>query len=180
MAHSDERELLRTPVLDKQFHFVFQGTSGCHHTGRLTNERGKWVSGSVYTELVNVVVSPKRKFIIEQTAYEIAQILLPNPAIASLPDPDDANPDKTPNLVVSSVEISLHDVPSDSGLCLELAAPIPTGEYSKRWFGGAKAQIKAAKNAAKKGEWQPTVTEFHFQQIENKRQSAFIRFHWQQ
>ncbi len=179
LAHSNSRELTRTPILDKQFHFVFQGSNGCHHTGRITNENGKWASNSAYSGIDQVVVNPKGQYIIEQTAYELAQIFLPSPAFASLPSPGKVKPDNVSSLVVSSVEARLYDITAGEGVCLELSAPIPTGDYSKRWFGGVKADKKAAINAAKKGKWAPVVTEFHFQQIDNKRQSAFVRLFWQ-
>ena len=180
LAHSDPRQLSRTRLLDKRFHFVFQGADGCHHTGRLTDKSGKWASSSIYTGNDKIVVNPKGQFIIEQAVFDVAQIFLPQPAFASLPSLDNPKPDVARGLVVSSVEASLHNLPSVSGVCIELSAPIPTGEYSKRWFSGAKAHKRAAMRAAKKGEWKPKVTEFHFQQIENRRQSAFVRLHWLQ
>lgn len=180
LAHSNRRELARTPLLDKQFHFVFQGSAGCNHSGRINGDRGDWASDTVYAGVDNVVVNPKGQHVIEQTAYDIAQIFLPSPAFASLPQAGTPRPDEVSDLIVSSVEVSLHDVTANQGVCLELTAPIPTGDYSKRWFGGRKADKKAAINAAKKGEWTPTVTEFHFQQIDNARQSAFVRLFWRQ
>ena len=41
LAHSDERELARTPLLKKKFHFFFKGNRGCKNTANVVDENGR-------------------------------------------------------------------------------------------------------------------------------------------
>ncbi len=178
LAHSDTRELKRVPVLEEYFHFTFRGRNGCQYTGRIVDTDGAIRTSQVYTGIEKIKINNKGQLLIEQTAHDVAQVFLPSPAYASLP-PVQLPSDVDSPYVVSSVEASLFDMSAnDDGVCLEIPAPIPTGDMSRWFFGAVAADKRAAIRAAQNGDWRPHVTEFHFQQIENVRQSAYVRLSW--
>ncbi|UWQ93125.1 hypothetical protein K3727_10240 [Rhodobacteraceae bacterium M382] len=178
LAHSDARELKRAPVVGENFHFTFTGRNGCQYTGRIVDPQGQLRTSQVYTGLEKIAINAKGQLLIEQTAHDVAQVFLPSPAYASLP-PVQLPADAGSPYVVSSVEASLFDISAhDNGVCLEIPAPIPTGDLSRWFFGAVAADKKAAIRAAKTGNWRPHVTELHFQQIENSSQSAYVRLQW--
>ena len=182
LFHADPLRRKQNPELSKVFHFNFLGDGEfCSNTAEIADPVGNSLTAMVYLGQSQVRITTSGEIYLQRGAEGVAQVFLPKPAYARSVDPDDAQKNRA-KLNISSVEASLFHIGVDQDICVEFPAPTPTARVARGWLTRLfrivpRHQAKAVR-MARDGEWNPTVSEFHFQQLRNIKQSALVQLNW--
>ncbi len=169
-----------TGELSRSFHFAFRnGSVSCVRTDDPISVNGTDVSALAYNGDIFDVRTSGGQFI-EQTAVEIASVILPKPAYA-----DQAERQRIQQedglLNITSVEATLFHAAQKADLCVTWPVPIPTvkaGGFWTKLFDNRDRHRDAAAELFDKGSWSPQVTEVFIYRVAAQLPAGVLRLYW--